>query len=173
MIFQLHDTPKALAELPFIMPAARELARLQTAQIDTNKGSIFIELYPDEAPRHVANLKYRADTGLSRNTLFTKFTQGYVIQGGRPQNAGKKSEYALPAEFNSHHHQRGSIGMARVEDLINPERQSDASQFYILLMESPHMDGKYTTFGKVIKGFDVLDRLKKGDVIRDIQVFVR
>lgn len=63
--------------------------------------------------------------------------------------------------------------MARVEDVVNPERLSDASQLYILLREAPHMNGKYTTFGKVIKGFPVLEKLKKGDVIKDIRVFVR
>ena len=173
MIFQLHDTPKAMAELPFVMPSASELSRLQTAQIDTNKGSIFIELYPDEAPLHVANFKYRADKGLFRNTPFNKFTPGYVIQGGSPRSAKNKPTYALSAEFNSRHQERGTLGMARVEDLINPERLSDASQFYLLLMDAPHMDGKYTSFGKVIKGFAVLDKLQKGDVIKDVRVFVR
>lgn len=173
MIFLLPDTRKAWAEPPFAMPATEQLLRLQTAQIDTNKGSIFIELYPDDAPVHVANFKYRADKGLFRNTTFNKFTPGYVIQGGNTKAKIKGSKYTIPAEFNDRAQERGSIGMARVEDVINPERNSDASQFYILLMDSPHMRGKYTTFGKVIKGFDIIDRLRKGDVIKDVRVFVR
>jgi len=173
LIFVLHDTPKAAAELPFIVPPRRELNRLRTAQIETNKGSIFIELYPEEAPLHVANLKYRADKGLFRNTAFHKFSPGYVIQGGGSPAASKPQRYALSAEFNSHRHERGTIGMARVEDVINPERLSDASQFYILLMDAPHMDGKYTAFGKVIRGFSVLDKLRKGDTITEVRVFVR
>ncbi len=173
MIFAVTDTQKAYCDTPFAIPPAEKLSRLQTAQIETNKGSIFIELYPEDAPIHVANFKYRADKGLFRNTSFNKFTSGYVIQGGSPSPKLKAKKYSLPPEFNTHPHQRGSIGMARVEDIINPERNSDASQFYILLMDNPTMDGKYTTFGKVIKGFDVMDRLRKGDTIKDVRVFVR
>lgn len=173
MIFALIDTQKSSAETPFAMPSTEKLLRLQTAQIETNKGSIFIELYPNDAPVHVANFKYRADKGLFRNTAFNKFTPGYVIQGGSPNPKIKALKYSLPAEFNTHPHERGSIGMARVEDVINPERNSDASQFYIMLMDNPSMDGKYTTFGKVIKGFDVIDKLRKGDAIKEVRVFVR
>jgi peptidyl-prolyl cis-trans isomerase B (cyclophilin B) len=170
MIFFVHDSPKAFAQVPFTLPPREQLMRLQTAQIDTNKGSIFIELYPESAPAHVANLKYRADKGLFRNTQFHKLTPGYVLQGGR---SSTKLRYALPAEFNQHPQERGSIGMARIEDLINPERNSDPAQIYILLSDAPHMTGKYTNFGRVISGFAVLDKLRQGDQIKDVKVFVR
>lgn len=170
MIFFVHDTPKGFAQAPFVLPAREQILRLRTAQISTNKGNIFIELYPNEAPAHVANLKYRADQGLYRNTQFHKLTPGYVLQGGK---SGRKVRYSLPPEFSQHPQERGSVGMARVEDLINPERNSDPSQLYILLSDAPHMTGKYTNFGKVIGGFSVLDSLRQGDVIEEIKVFVR
>lgn len=170
MIFFVNDTPKAFAQAPFTLPPKEQLLRLQTAQIDTNKGSIFIELYPDLAPYHVANLKYRADKGFFRNTQFHKITPGYVVQAGK---SSKKQHYALPAEFSHRAQERGSIGMARIEDLINPERISDPAQIYILLSDAPHMTGKYTNFGRVISGFTVLDKLRKGDSILDLRVFVR
>jgi peptidyl-prolyl cis-trans isomerase B (cyclophilin B) len=168
LISFVGDTPKAFAQIPFKLPPHTTLERLQSALIKTNKGNIFVELYPESAPIHVANFKYRADKGLYRNTRFHKYVSGYVIQAGK--STGK---YSLPAEFSTHPQERGSIGMARIEDLVNPERASDSSQFYILLGEAPHMTGKYTNFGKVIGGFKVLDALKVGDIIEDVVVFVR
>ena len=173
MIFSLLGSRNSMAEVPFVIPSTRELGRLRTAEISKNKGSIFIELYPEDAPLHVANFKYRADKGLFSNTRFNKFTPGYVIQGGNLTHSPKRFQYKIPAEFNQKPHKRGSIGMARHEDLLNPDRSSDASQFFILLTDAPHMDGKYTSFGKIIKGFSVIDKLRAGDQIREVRVFVR
>lgn len=163
----------ALAAPPFTLPKAAELSRLRSAQIRTSKGDIFVELYPEDAPWHVANFKYRADRGFYRQTAFHLFFPGYIIQGGEAPASLKVPPYSLPPEFNSRRHIQGALGMARKQDVINPERRSDGEQFHLLLADAPHMDGKYTVFGRVTKGLAVMERLAKGDVIRDVEVFVR
>ncbi len=161
-------------EPPFSLPAQRELAKLRTAILYTDKGSLIFELFPDQAPWHVANFKYLADKGFYRGLAFHRFEAGYFIQGGAPTtdpNSGPG--YSLPSEVNRRSHVLGVLGMARSPDTLNPERESHGSQFLILLGEAPHMDGSYTVFGKLIAGEDTLQRLRKGDRIKDLKVFVR
>ncbi|MBX7143751.1 MAG: peptidylprolyl isomerase [Oligoflexia bacterium] len=163
----------AESDPPFNLPPKQELQKLQSAIIYTGKGEIYFELYPQDAPWHVANFKYLADKGFYRNRRFHLYYPGYVIQGGSPD--GKPSGgpgYSLPAEFNKHPHELGTLGMARQPDYINPERRSNGSQFHILLSDAPHMDGAYTVFGKVVKGLNVLQKLRKDDLIQDIKVYI-
>jgi len=162
------------AEPPFMLPPAAELDKLKTAVIYTTKGEMFFELFPRDAPWHVANFKYLADKGYYRGLTFHIYHPNFIIQGGAPPgrpNGGPG--YSLPAEFNRHKHEFGALGMARRPDFINPQRRSNGSQFHILLGDAPHMDGAYTIFGKLMKGSDVLERLEKRDLIKDIKVFVR
>lgn len=161
-------------QVPFALPESKELHKLQSAIIYTSRGNIYLELFPNDAPWHVANFKYLADKGFYRNLEFHLYLPNYVIQGGSPDGkpAGGPG-YSLPAEFNQHKHETGSLGMARQPDYINPQRRSNGSQFHIILSESPQMDGSYTLFGKIIKGLDIAKKLRKGDKIKDIRVFVR
>lgn len=159
------------ADPPFTLPPAADLKTIRSAVIRTNRGDLYVELYPEDAPWHVANFKYRADKGLYRNTSFTIFYPDYIIQGG--ERTSEKSKYSIPAEFNDYKHTLGALGMARMPDLINAERRSDGAQFHLLLADEPHMDGKYTIFGKVVKGLSVLQNLRKGDTIREVQVYIR
>lgn len=164
----------AESEPPFLLPPAPELAKLRSAIIYTDKGNLYFELYPEEAPWHVANFKYLADKGFYRGLKFHLFYENYVIQGGSPD--GKPASgpgYDLPAEFSRRPNEFGSLGMARKPDYVNPGRRSNGSQFHILLSDAPHMDGSYTVFGKLLKGSDILNKLRKGDTIKDIKVFVR
>ncbi|RMD87955.1 MAG: peptidylprolyl isomerase [Candidatus Dadabacteria bacterium] len=160
-------------EPPFELPPPDKMARLKTAIIYTEYGNIHIELYPEDAPWHVANLKYRADKGYYKNTVFTYLQPGLLIQGGRPTDARKKNPYFLPPEFTGYKHEPGAVGMARAPDSVNPERKSHARQFYIMLGYGPHMNGRYTIFGRVTEGMDVVRMLRPGDRIVDIKVFVR
>jgi peptidyl-prolyl cis-trans isomerase B (cyclophilin B) len=164
----------AAAAPPYSLPKQAELNKIQSAIIYTGKGNIYLELYPLDAPWHVANFKHLADSGFYRNLRFHLYFPGYVIQGGSPdgQPAGSPG-WSLPPEFNSRNHETGTLGMARQPDYINPQRRSNGSQFHILLAEAPHMNGSYTIFGKILKGMDVVYKLRKGDLIRDIKVFVR
>ena len=175
IISLLFSTPAiAEPEAPFELPKASELAKLRSAIIYTEKGDLFFELFPEEAPWHVANFKYLADKEFYKGLSFHLYYPGYVIQGGSPD--GKPASgpgYELPPEFSKLPNEFGSLGMARKPDYVNPERRSNGSQFHILLSDAPHMDGSYTVFGKLVKGADILKKLEKGDRIKDIKVFVR
>lgn len=159
---------------PFSLPKQSELNKLRSAILFTNKGKIYIELYPEEAPWHVANLKYLADKGFYKNLSFHLYYPDYIIQGGDPLKTGKGGPgYSLPPEFSKHIHGSGTVGMARLSNSQNPERRSNGSQFHILMREAPKMDNEYTIIGKVVNGMDVARRLRKGDVIEDFVVYVR
>ncbi len=175
-VFSLLLSGAAFAESepPFELPKAAELAKLRSAIIYTEKGDLYFELFPEDAPWHVANFKYLADKNFYKGLTFHLLYPGYVIQGGSPD--GKPSSgpgYELPPEFSKQPNEFGSLGMARKPDYVNPERRSNGSQFHILLSDAPHMDGSYTVFGKLIKGAEILKKLEKGDRIKDIKVFVR
>lgn len=167
-------TAQAESRIPFELPPKDKLANIRSAVIETSKGTIYLELFPSDAPWHVANFKYLADQGFYRNLPFHLYYPGFIIQGGAPHgDANAGPGYSLPAEFNSLTHERGTLGMARVMDQLNPERRSSGSQFHILLSTASHMNGSYTIFGRVAKGMDVVDKLRAGDKIRDVIVYVR
>lgn len=166
---------------PFELPKSAEVGKLRTAIIYTNKGKMYFDLFPVDAPWHVANFKYLADKGFYRGLTFHLYEAGYMVQGGDPKGTGFGGPgYSLPAEFSSRHHVFGTLGMARVPDVFldggapaNPARRSSGSQFQIILDDSPHLDGQYTIFGQLTDGASVLKELRQGDVIEDIKVFVR
>lgn len=164
----------AISEPPFELPKRSELRKLRSAVIETVRGEIFLELYPEDAPWHVANFKYLADKGYYEGRRFHITIPDYIVQGGGTMKTGRDDlTYSLPPEFSSIHHEAGILGMARMPDDINPERSSSPAQFHILLNESLNMDGSYTIFGKVTHGMEVVRRLRKGDMIRGVRVFVR
>ena len=180
LLFVLLNSPLGRATasaqdsaIPFRLPPITELSRIQNALIETSRGPIYLELYPREAPWHVANFKYLADKGFYRGTIFHLARENYLVQGGDPTGTGKGGpNYTLPPEFTGRKHVIGSLGMARVRGDKNPERRSNGSQFHILLRDSPRLDGDFTVFGKVVNGMDVVRRLQKGDMIRNITVYV-
>lgn len=159
---------------PFLLPPRDELNRLKSAEIVTNRGTLYFELFPEAAPWHVANLKFLADRGFFDQVPFSIYRPGYIIQSGNPLTKGSgPALYTLPPEFNVHKHRFGALGMARRPDEANYERRSHGSQFHILLGDAPHMDASYTVFGQLINGRKVLQRLGDGDVIEAVRVFVR
>ena len=159
---------------PFALPKQAELNKIRSAIIYTEIGQMKFELFPQKAPWHVANFKYLADKGFYQNLTFHRYQQNYYIQGGSPDGQVRSGPgYTLPPEFSDLEHSLGTLGMARMPDYANPERQSNGSQFHILLRDAPFMDQKYTAFGKLVSGMDVLERLGKGDRINDIKVFIR
>ena len=166
--------PTYAKDPPFDLPPKPEVLKIRSAILETSKGKILFELFPEEAPWHVANFKYR-------NLSFHLREPDYLIQGGDPLGNGRGGPgYDLPAEFSARHHTIGTLGMARKPDIdsqsgkrANPERRSNGSQFHILLGDAPHMDGQYTIFGKVVGGFDTVNRLRAGDRIIKLTVFIR
>jgi peptidyl-prolyl cis-trans isomerase B (cyclophilin B) len=141
-------------------PAAKEVA-----VIKTSAGEMVIGFWPDVAPKTVENFIKLAKQGFYDGTAFHRIVKGFMIQGGDPNTKDpNKAElygtggpgYQIKAEFNDRKHELGVISMARSRD---PD--SAGSQFFICLGDAPFLNGKYTAFGKLIKGQDVL--LKIGD----------
>ena len=134
---------------------------IETAVIKTSEGEMVIEFWPDVAPATVENFKKLAHESFFDGTAFHRIVKGFMIQGGDPLS--RKDDpmvgtggpgYSIKAEFNDRHHVRGVISMARSED---PD--SAGSQFFICLGDARFLDGKYTAFGQVVEGDDVLERI--------------
>ena len=124
-------------------------------------GLIELELYPEAAPKTVANFLKLASEGFYDGLLFHRVIPGFMIQGGDPQGNGKGgAKENIVGEFkaNGHNnpikHVRGVISMARAYD-----PNSASSQFFIMHKDAPHLDGHYAAFGKVVSGMDVVDEI--------------
>ena len=130
-----------------------------TAIIKTSKGNITLTLYGQEAPYTVANFIKKAKDGYYNNLTFHR-VESWVIQGGDPSGDGTGGG-SMPVEFNDKPLLRGSLGVASTGDGIN---QND-SQFFITKQDSGHLDNKYTNFGMVTEGLDVVDKIEISDKI--------
>ncbi|MBO5273591.1 MAG: peptidylprolyl isomerase [Clostridia bacterium] len=126
-----------------------------------NGGIIKIELYPDIAPKTVANFQKLVSEGFYDGLIFHRVISGFMIQGGDPEGTGfGGSSETIVGEFsangikNNLKHERGVISMARSS---NPN--SASSQFFIMHEDAPHLDGSYAAFGKVVEGMDVVDAI--------------
>ncbi len=141
-----------------------------SATIKTAKGDIVVELYPKDAPQHVNNFVFLAREGFYNNLTFHRVEPGFVIQGGDPLGSGSGGPgYTVPAEIKGKH-TKGALAMARLGDQANPKRDSSGSQFYITLEATPFLDGQYTAFGQVTKGFEVAEKIARGDVIQSVTI---
>jgi len=126
-----------------------------------NGGKIELELYPDAAPKTVANFEKLVSEGFYDGLTFHRVIKGFMIQGGDPLGNGMGgADENIPGEFraNGHNnpikHTRGVISMARAFD-----PNSASSQFFIMHEDAPHLDGQYAAFGKVTSGMDVVDEI--------------
>ncbi len=126
-------------------------------------GEIVIELFPEVAPLHCANFDSLVRIGFYDGTAFHRVVPGFVIQGGDPNSKNKPretwgygdpSQRRIPAEFNHLSHKRGIVSAARAAD-----PNSATSQFFICLVDLPQLDGKYTVFGQVVRGMEVVDAI--------------
>jgi peptidyl-prolyl cis-trans isomerase B (cyclophilin B) len=137
------------------------------AYIELEKGgTIKLELYPDVAPNTVANFEKLANSGFYNNLTFHRVEPGFVIQGGDPQGTGMGGPgYKIKAEFNNKRHNPGTLAMARSQD-----PNSAGSQFYICLTRQPGLDGQYTVFGDTLEGFDLVQKVAKGDRMKSVRV---
>jgi len=136
--------------------------------LETDRGNIVLELYPEVAPKTVANFEKLSKDGFYNNLTFHRVEPGFVVQGGDPAGNGTGGPgYEVPAEISlTEKHLRGTLAMARTGDNVNPERKSSGSQFYICLAPAPFLDGQYTSFGGVVEGMNVVDQIKVGDHIK-------
>jgi peptidylprolyl isomerase/peptidyl-prolyl cis-trans isomerase B (cyclophilin B) len=139
----------------------------QVAVITLDKGGeIWIDFYPEDAPKTVANFVTLAQKGFYNGLTFHRVEPGFVVQGGDPKGNGTGGPgYTIKAEFNRRQHVRGAVAMARAQD---PD--SAGSQFYICFKPAPFLDGQYTVFGIVTKGMDVVDKIKIGDRMKSVKI---
>jgi peptidyl-prolyl cis-trans isomerase B (cyclophilin B) len=139
----------------------------QTAVVTLDKGGEFrIEFYPEDAPKTVENFVGLAKKGFYDGLLFHRVVPNFVVQGGDPQGNGTGGPgYTIKAEFNKQPHVRGTVAMARSQ---HPD--SAGSQFYICYGPTPHLDGNYTVFGKVVTGMEHVDRIKQGDRMTSVSI---
>ncbi len=138
---------------------ARAAVDANTVYLTTKDGKITIELRPDLAPKHVAQIKKLISQHFYDGIVFHRVIDGFMAQTGDPTGTGSGGSKLpdLKAEFNSTPFKRGTLGMARASD---PD--SANSQFFICLADSSFLNGQYTVFGQVTAGMDVVDKIKKG-----------
>jgi peptidylprolyl isomerase len=131
-----------------------------TLLLQLKDGTVVIQLRPDLAPNHVARIKELTRAGFYDGVKFHRVIDGFMAQTGDPTGTGSggSDKPDLKAEFNSAHHVRGTVSMARTN---NPN--SANSQFFICFKATPFLDGQYTVFGQVISGMEYVDAIKKGE----------
>lgn len=135
------------------------LERENTLYLDLKTGRVVIEMRPELAPRHVRRIKELVRQGYYDGKVFHRVIPGFMAQGGSARGQGVAgSGKTIDAEFSNEPHVRGTVSMARTDD----PNSADA-QFFIVFRRQPHLDGKYTIWGKVISGMVHVGRIKRGD----------
>jgi peptidyl-prolyl cis-trans isomerase B (cyclophilin B) len=143
----------------------------EVAMIKTSEGEMVVQFWTDAAPNTIDNFKKLVRQGFYDGAIFHRIVKGFMIQGGDPNSKDPAKEnsygeggpgYNIKAEFNDHSHDGGVISMAR-----GPDPDSAGSQFFICLAPVHRLDHQYTTFGKLIKGQDVLKKIGDTPVTRN------
>jgi peptidyl-prolyl cis-trans isomerase B (cyclophilin B) len=151
------DAPAKAAITPPKAAAGEEVAILETS-----RGRMVVEFWEKDAPKTVANFKKLARQGFFDGTGFHRVIKGFMVQAGDPKSKNPKAPdlgtgdpgYKIPDEFNARKHVKGVLSMAN-----SGTPNSAGSQFFIMHAPAPHLDGKYTAFGRLIQGMDVLDAI--------------
>jgi peptidylprolyl isomerase len=134
-----------------------------TLVFQTTKGRVVIAMRPDLAPNHVARIKELVRDGFYDGVVFHRVIDGFMAQTGDPTGTGTGgSGKKLRAEFSREPHVRGTVSMARAQ---SPD--SGDSQFFICFEDAPFLNGQYTVWGKVIEGMENVDKIKRGEPVRD------
>jgi cyclophilin family peptidyl-prolyl cis-trans isomerase len=132
---------------------------MTNATMQTNQGTIELELFDEDAPKTVENFKKLAQDGFYDGVIFHRVIPDFMIQGGDPTGTGSGGPgYQFEDEFNDHKVERGALAMA------NAGPNTNGSQFFIVTADAcPWLDGKHTVFGKVTSGMDVVDTISNAD----------
>ena|SRR5690606_15788393 len=135
-----------------------------TIIMETTKGTVVIQLLPDVAPAHVERIKTLSRDGFYDGIVFHRVIDGFMAQTGDPTGTGTGGSQLpdLKAEFSATSHVRGTCSMARS---MNPN--SANSQFFICFDKAPWLDKQYSAWGQVIEGMDNIDKIKRGEPVRD------
>ena len=157
----IRDKPPAAPE-PFTTETAEELSHYR-AVLETSLGNITFQFFPDKAPNHVRNFLRLASVGFYDGMAFHRVVKGFVIQGGflptRTEPADiTQDRYVrkMAPEFNDTLHDKGIVSLAHGDDPASGD-----TSFFIVLARTPVLDGKYTAFGKVVEGMDVVERIEQ------------
>jgi peptidyl-prolyl cis-trans isomerase B (cyclophilin B) len=137
------------------------------AKMETSKGLIELELYPEYAPKTVNNFVFLAQEGYYDGVIFHRVINDFVIQGGDPTGTGAGGPgYKFKDELlgNPLKHETNVISMA------NAGPNTNGSQFFITHSPQAHLDGKHTVFGKVVTGADVIDAIQQGDRMEKVEI---
>ena len=159
----IRDTPPP-EPVPFAGETSDELARHHVV-LETSLGAITIAFTPGVAPEHVRTFLQLAQAGVLDGTAFHRVVRGFVVQAGALNTRGPLTEkqqklvHNLQPEFNGTKHVKGIVSMARGDDPA-----SATTSFFSVTADAPSLDGKYTVFGRVIDGLDVLDRIESTPV---------
>lgn len=159
----IRDTPPPEPE-PFADATPAGMAGYR-AVLDTTAGAITVELLPQKAPEHVRNFLRLSSAGVYDGTAFHRVVRGFMIQAGSLDTRGPLDERqqklvrTLPPEFNDEPHLPGILSMARGDDPA-----SASSSFFIMTGAAPTLDGKYTVFGRVVEGMDVVQKIEQAPV---------
>jgi len=148
-------------------PVGIDVKQSYTVAIQTNRGTIEIELYPQYAPKTVNNFVFLAREGYYDGVSFHRVINNFMIQGGDPTGTGRGGPgYQFADEFTNNplQHETGVISMA------NAGPNTNGSQFFITHSPQPHLNGKHTVFGKVIQGQDVVDAIRQGDIMTQVVI---
>lgn len=137
------------------------------AKMDTNRGLIDLELYPQYAPKTVNNFVFLARQGFYDEVKFHRVISNFMIQGGDPTGTGRGGpgyQFEDETKGNPLKHERGIISMA------NAGPNTNGSQFFITHSPQAHLDGRHTVFGKVVTGLEVIDTIHQGDQIVKVEI---
>jgi peptidyl-prolyl cis-trans isomerase B (cyclophilin B) len=159
-------SPTIATTPPAPSPLSELEAQKQVVVLETSLGRIVIELDDVSAPRTCGNFRKLVSDGFYDHTVFHRVIPHFMIQGGDPNSKTDERVtygqgdpgYTLPAEIQLKH-DAGAVAMARLPDSINPQRDSNGSQFFICVAPCPSLDGQYTVFGHVIQGMDVANKI--------------
>jgi peptidyl-prolyl cis-trans isomerase B (cyclophilin B) len=144
-----------------------DTGKVYQVKLETSKGDIQLELYPEFAPKTVNNFVFLIKESFYDGVTFHRVIDNFMIQGGDPTGTGRGGPgYRFEDEFggNPLKHESKVISMA------NAGPNTNGSQFFITHLPQPHLDGKHTVFGKVTEGVDVVDAIRQGDVIKKASV---
>ena len=142
-------------------------SKTYAVSIETNRGRIDLELYPEHAPQTVNNFVFLAGQGFYNGVIFHRVIANFMIQSGDPTGTGRGGpgyRFADECAGNPLRHERCVISMA------NAGPNTNGSQFFITHLATPHLDGRHTVFGKVTSGEDIVDAIQQGDRMISITV---
>ena len=148
----------AFAVLAPLTAESQTMDKENTLYIDLKDGRVVIQMRPDLAPKHVAQIKKLAREGKYDGVVFHRVIDGFMAQTGDPDGTGMGGMGdRLSAEFSKEPHVRGTVSMARTND-----PNSARSQFFICFADARFLDNQYTVWGKVTSGMELVDKIKKG-----------